>query len=267
MIRALVNGTIRLLLALIVRTRTPGLYRVPPRGPLIIAVNHINFLEVPLIYQLLRPRRIIGLAKIETWDNPALRVLANLWEAIPVRRGSADTRAFRRAAAELARGAIVVMAPEGTRSGDGRLRPAHAGVVALAAHTGAPILPMAHFGGELLGESWRRLRRPVVTVRVGSPIRVRPDLPGGRIALTRAEREAALLEVMTAIARLLPEEYRGVYGAAVSSVVVPAAGAPTAVASTAVVATASHSSSTAIAVSGLAPGPNSNCTMSPPAGS
>ena len=219
MIRALVNTIIRLALKLMVRTRTAGMHRVPSRGPLIIAVNHINFLEVPLIYLLLQPRRIIGLAKIETWDKPALRVLANLWEAIPVRRGSVDTRAFRRASAELSRGAIVVMAPEGTRSGDGRLRPAHAGVVTLAAHTGAPILPMAHFGGELLCESWRRLRRPVVTVRVGSPVRVHseasPERSGTQGALTRAEREAALHEVMTAIARMLPEANRGVYASAV----------------------------------------------------
>jgi 1-acyl-sn-glycerol-3-phosphate acyltransferase len=171
-------------------------------------VNHINFLEVPLLYVLLRPRRVIGLAKVETWDNPVLRVLANLWEAIPIRRSGVNTRAFRRAAQELQRGAIVAIAPEGLRTYDGRLRKANAGVVTLAARTGAPVLPVAHYGGETFWRSLRRVRRTRVTIRVGHPILFRPVEPA---ALTRAERDRRLRTIMVAIARLLPPTYRGFY--------------------------------------------------------
>jgi len=206
---AVVNATIRLLLKLIARVRAPGIARVPDRGPLIIAVNHINFLETPLIYILLRPRRTIGVAKVETWDSPLLRVLANLWEAIPIRRSVVDTAAFRRAAAALAEGAIVVMAPEGTRSRDGQLRPGRPGIVTLAARTGAPILPIVHFGGEAVWTSLRRLRRTIVTVRTGRPISVPAGDDHGR--LPKRERDRYLDRVMLAMAAMLPERYRGVY--------------------------------------------------------
>lgn len=203
--RAIINTTIRILLRLLARVRAPGLDRVPVRGPLIIAMNHINFLEVPLIYLLLKPRRAIGLTKAETWDKPMLRVLANLWEAIPIRRSSADTAAFRRASAELCRGSIVIVAPEGTRSGDGRLRRANAGVVTLAARTGAPVLPVAHHGGEAVWSSLRRGRRTIVTVRFGRPVLVPPE------AARRSERERYLSAIMGQIAAMLPPAYRGHY--------------------------------------------------------
>ncbi|MFW5880628.1 MAG: lysophospholipid acyltransferase family protein [Spirochaetota bacterium] len=199
-----VTLTIRLLLKLLVRVRAIGIDRIPRRGPLIIAINHINFLEVPLLFILLRPRRLIGLAKVETWDNPVLRVLANLWDAIPIRRESVDTAAFRRAEAELKRGSIVAIAPEGLRTYDGSLQRGHAGVAMLAARTGAPVLPIAHHGGEAFWRCLKRARRTKVTVRVGSPIRIPPSI--GRV-----EREHYVREIMTAIARMLPERYRGYY--------------------------------------------------------
>ena len=120
--RLIVDTVIRVLLKLICRVRAPGIGRVPRHGPLILSVNHINFLEIPVLYTLLRPRRVIGLAKVETWDNPALRVLANLWGAIPLRRGWADTMAFRKAEEVLMGGGIIGLTPEGTRNETGRAR-------------------------------------------------------------------------------------------------------------------------------------------------
>ena len=210
--RLVVDSVIAVLLKLLARVRAVGVSRIPRTGPLILAINHINFLEIPLLYTLLRPRRVLGMTKAETWHNPAFRILANLWEAIPLRRGVADTRAFNRAAAELRRGAIVGIAPEGTRSRHGRLQKANAGIITLAARTGAPILPVAHYGGEEVFRSFRRFRRARVTVRVGKPVVV---AEGG--TLTRVQREAYLNEVMTALARLMPPEYRGYYADSVGS--------------------------------------------------
>jgi 1-acyl-sn-glycerol-3-phosphate acyltransferase len=65
-------------------------HKVPPRGPLILVTNHIGSLEVPLLFVHLQPRKIKGLAKIETWDSKFMGWLFDLWEAIPVRRGEAD---------------------------------------------------------------------------------------------------------------------------------------------------------------------------------
>jgi 1-acyl-sn-glycerol-3-phosphate acyltransferase len=124
--------------------------RVPKRGPLILAVNHINSLEVPLLLSQLYPRRMIGLAKVETWDNKFMGWLFNLYEAIPIRRGEADLDAMRRCLASLASGDILAVAPEGTRSRDGRLLPGQPGMVLLALKSGAPILPVVHWGGSAM---------------------------------------------------------------------------------------------------------------------
>src|SRR4030042_7007872 len=123
------------------------LINVPEQGPLIIACNHINFMEVPLIYTHLQPRKVTGFAKAETWDNPAMALLFDLWGAIPIQRGEADTSAFRRALEALKAGKILAIAPEGTRSKHGQLQRGFPGIVMLAHHSGAPILPLVYYGG------------------------------------------------------------------------------------------------------------------------
>lgn len=211
--RRVVDALIAFLIHVLCRIETDGVPRLPDRGPLILVTNHINFLEVPLLYTIFRPRRIIGLAKSETWDNPVLRRLADLWEAIPIKRGLTDTTAFRRACEELARGSIVGVAPEGTRSGHGRLRRGSAGVVLLAAKSGAPIIPVAHHGGERFWKNLRSLRRTRVSVRVGKPFTL---VEQGR-RISREERVELADRVMLRIARLLPARYRGVYSDHVES--------------------------------------------------
>ena len=67
---------------------------------------------------------------------------------IPVKRGEGDTSALRKAVKALEDGYIFGIAPEGTRNKTGQLKRALPGAVLLAIHSGAPILPVAHWGGE-----------------------------------------------------------------------------------------------------------------------
>lgn len=184
-----------------------ALERVPWRGPLILVTNHIGSLEVPLLYAHLHPRPLTGLAKIETWDNPFLAWLFDLFQAIPVRRGAADVGAIRRSLAALRAGYILAVAPEGTRSRHGRLLRAQPGVVTLALHSGAPLLPLAHWGVEKFNANLRRLRRTEFHIRVGRPFRV--EVHGKPIS--RALRRHIADEIMGQIAALLPPDYRGAY--------------------------------------------------------
>ena len=181
--------------------------RVPWQGPLILLGNHINTLDAPLLYSHFLPRPVIAYAKVETWDNPLFAFLFNMWEAIPLRRGEADVMALRQGLAALEAGRMLAIFPEGTRSGDGRLRRAHPGVVMLALHSGAPLLPVAHHGGETLGRNLRRLRRTDVHIEVGRPFYL--DAHGA--AVTRQVRQRMADEAMYQLAALLPPEYRGHY--------------------------------------------------------
>lgn len=210
MIRVVVNGAVRLLVKLMARVRITGRSRLPETGPLLVVTNHINFFEVPVLYFLLQKLNPRALTKAGTWDNPALRILANLWGAIPLRRGAVDREAFSRAERILAAGGVVVVTPEGTRSHHGRLQRASAGIVMLASRTQVPVLPIGHWGGEKVLPALSRLRREVVRVRIGRTLDV--AVPRGS---ARSVRERELERLMAELAALLPESYRGHYGAPV----------------------------------------------------
>jgi 1-acyl-sn-glycerol-3-phosphate acyltransferase len=181
--------------------------KVPMDGPLILLANHVNFLEAPVLHCRLRPRKVIGLAKAEAWDNPLLGWLFDQWEAIPIRRGEPDIGALRRGLGVLREGGILVVAPEGTRSRHGRLQRGHSGVVTIALKSGAPLLPVVFYGGEAIGHNVRRLRRTPFHVIVGEPFHVEV----GEERLSRDLRQRIADEIMYQMAALLPPAYRGEY--------------------------------------------------------
>jgi 1-acyl-sn-glycerol-3-phosphate acyltransferase len=202
-----VTSTIKGLTRLLCRVHDDQLARVPERGPLILVINHINFLDAPVLYTHLQPRPLAGFAKAETWDSPALRLLADLWGAIPLHRGEADMAALRGGLKALDAGRILGVAPEGTRSGDGRLQQGNPGIVLLALRSGAPLLPMACSGAELFWSNLNRLQRTDFYVYVGQPFYLEAN--GKKV--TREVRQQMTDEIMYQLAALLPPAYRGVY--------------------------------------------------------
>jgi 1-acyl-sn-glycerol-3-phosphate acyltransferase len=106
-------------------------------------------------------------------------------------------------------GQLLYVAPEGTRSYTGLLRRGNPGVVTLALRSGAPIVPVVHFGGESFWHNVKRLRRTPVTLRAGRSFRIK--VPSGGV--NRRLRQEIVDEVMKYMASLLPEEYRGHYAA------------------------------------------------------
>ncbi|MBS1250838.1 MAG: 1-acyl-sn-glycerol-3-phosphate acyltransferase [Chloroflexi bacterium] len=203
----IVNTIIKGLIFSLCRVEGEELKRVPDQGPLIVYMNHINFLDAPLFYTHLRPRPLTGFVKSETWDSPFLGPLFTLWGAIPLRRGEADMSAIRQGVSVLEEGKILAIAPEGTRSEHGRLRVAHAGTVMMALLSGAPLLPLAHFGTEKFRHNLPRLRRTRIRIRVGDPFR----LDNGGKRATREIREKMTEEIMYHLAAMLPPSYRGEY--------------------------------------------------------
>lgn len=203
----LVRAAVRSIVRPLCRVDAAELAKMPARGPLIVVANHINFLEIPALYPYMGDRPMAGFAKAETWRNPLLAFLGNLWGGIPLHRGEVDRDALRRAEEALAAGRILFVTPEGTRSGDGRLRPGKAGVTMLALHSGAPLLPMVHYGGEQFWDRLRRLRRTQIRVVVGQAF----TLDAGGQPVTRAVRQQMADEIMYQMAALLPPDYRGAY--------------------------------------------------------
>ncbi len=206
-VAGIVNGTLRGITRTICLVDDSELARIPSHGPLILVGNHVNFLDAPILISHLQPRPIVALAKVETWNNPLFGMLFSTWKSIPIRRGEADMTALRESLRVLKEGQMLAIAPEGTRSGNGILQKGQPGVVPLAIKSGAPIYPVAFFGGELFWKNLRSLSRTPFTIRVGRPFRLKYDSP----LPTHEEREIMITEIMYQIALLLPPAYRGIY--------------------------------------------------------
>ncbi len=197
------------------RPRVEGLHHVPATGGVLLASNHLSFID-SVVIPVVVPRRVAFLAKSDYFTGTGLRGAAQrAWfeglGMLPVDRddpraalGSLDT-----ALEVLARGDAFGLYPEGSRSRDGRLYRGRTGVAHLALTAGVPVVPVGLVGTDRLQPVGARFPRPVrVTVRFGAPV-----LPGARFEGMPAGRARRQLtdEVMAAIAALSGQPEAGVY--------------------------------------------------------
>jgi 1-acyl-sn-glycerol-3-phosphate acyltransferase len=202
----IVNASVRGLFRMLCRMDVADLQRLPRRGPAILAMNHINFLEVPLMAAFMASPRLAALSKKENLANPFFGYFARLWKAIPIDRDGVDTDSFKRCLDWIGSGGVLGLAPEGTRSRTGVLQQGKAGVAIMALRAGAPVWPVAHWGAEQFWPRLKSMRRTSIHLRVGNPFMIEPVG-----TMTRATRQEIADEIMEAIARLMPEAYRGPY--------------------------------------------------------
>ncbi|HEX2808371.1 MAG TPA: lysophospholipid acyltransferase family protein [Kineosporiaceae bacterium] len=159
------------------RPRVVGRGNIPRDGPVILASNHLSFID-SVVIPLMVPRRVRFLAKAEYFDGGGLRAGATAFffrmvDAVPVRReNQRDAVASLDLALQVLRdGFAFGIYPEGTRSRDGRLYRGRTGVGWLAMASGAPIVPVTLTGTDRIQPIGTRLPR-IHRVRVvfGEPI-------------------------------------------------------------------------------------------------
>jgi 1-acyl-sn-glycerol-3-phosphate acyltransferase len=169
------------------QVRVLGAWRVPTTGPVILAANHSNLVDGPLLMGM-SPRPTHFLVKEEMFSGPVGALLRGVGQ-IPVRRGNADRNAIGSALEVLADGGVLGIFPEGTR-GDGDFAQVQAGLAYLALRSGAPVVPVAVLG---TGERGRTLAglpslRGRVDVVFGDPFDARD---GSRLRTRQALTEAS----------------------------------------------------------------------------
>ncbi|HVP36093.1 MAG TPA: lysophospholipid acyltransferase family protein [Terriglobales bacterium] len=159
---------INLLVGILRGMEKQGRENIPAQGAVLIASNHVAYLDPPLIGSS-SPREFYYMAKKELFDNSLLGWLIDKYNAIPISRGSFDREGIEKATEVLKQGNALLVFPEGTRSKDGILREPKLGVAKLALETGAPIVParIDYPGGWLKAFFLRRK----IKVRFGSPIK------------------------------------------------------------------------------------------------
>jgi 1-acyl-sn-glycerol-3-phosphate acyltransferase len=202
------RSIVRFLLKLIADIELNGLEKVPT-GNALIAVNHLGRLDPAiLLYAVDREDIILPVAE-KYRDHPLFGALGRVVNVVWLNRFEADYSALRKILERMKQGGLMVIAPEGTRSKTEALQEAKMGVTFLAVKSGYPVVPVALTGTEDRGvvENLKHFRRTKITVTVADPYYV--TLPPGK------GREAAMRqatdEIMSRIAAMLPERYRGIY--------------------------------------------------------
>ena len=192
------------------RPTVEGLDNVPSTGGLLIASNHLSFID-SVVIPIIAPRKVVFLAKAEYFDKPLGRAWFEGLGMVPVNRD--DTKAamdsLQIALDVLGRGDAFGIYPEGTRSRDGRLYRGRTGVAELALTAGVPVVPVGLRGTQDIQPIGHRFpRRAKVTIRFGEPIDFAGRFDG--VPKGRARREATD-EIMRAIQRLSGQEMASVY--------------------------------------------------------
>jgi 1-acyl-sn-glycerol-3-phosphate acyltransferase len=194
---------IRPLLWVLLRPRVQGRENVPRTGPVIIASNHLSFID-SLVIPTLAPRRVRLLAKAEYFTGGGIsgwftRTVFTALGAHPVER---ETHRAAQAALDTALKVLEAdeafgLYPEGTRSKDGRLARGKTGVAWLALTADCPVVPVAIEGTDRVqpvGARWPRPRRVAVTF--GKPMTF-PEHRGlaGKGKARREVTDAIMVEI------------------------------------------------------------------------
>lgn len=200
---AIGNVTFRVFGCLEVR----GQENVPPRGPVILAANHLSNADPPLL-AVVTPRPLSFVAKRGLFASPFSRWLFTSLRAYPVDRDRRDVAAMVWALNLLRRDEVVLVFPEGTRSRTRGLQRGQPGVAYLALKSQATIVPVAITGTERVPALWRLLFPFTrITATFGQPF----TLPGIEGQVSRPVLESLTDTMMRRIAALLPPEYQGSY--------------------------------------------------------
>ena len=188
------------------RMEVTGEENVPPRGPVILACNHLAFTDPPLLVAAI-PRPLHFLGKRELFGNPIGRFLMHGFHVLPYDRSTASTETMRTLLGLLDQDRAVALFPEGTRSKSHSLQEAQLGIVYLALKSQAPILPVGVTGTEKF-RGWR-MPFPLcrLTASVGPPFTL-PVIEGRP---PRPVMQGMLRMIMERVAMQLPPEFRGVY--------------------------------------------------------
>jgi len=173
-------GTARVLFrALGLRLSVEGDEQVPESGPVLLASNHVSFLDFLLLGLAARRarRHVRFLARHDVWSNPLVGRAMTSMRHVPVDPAT-SAAAYLRARTMLQQDEAVGVSPEAGVSTSYTVRALMPGVAALSAATGAPVVPVAIWGPQRIATAhhrWDLRRGRPVSIRVGRPYVVAQD--------------------------------------------------------------------------------------------
>jgi 1-acyl-sn-glycerol-3-phosphate acyltransferase len=205
----LLRITVRAIFNILGHVTITGVENVPLGQPYIAAINHISIIDPPAALGFWpETMEVVGAADV--FAKPFQGQIVRMYGAIPAHRGEYDRILIEKMLGTLRAGLPLMIAPEGGRSHAKAMRRAKPGVGFILQKADVPALPVALAGttGDFLQRGLRG-ERPQVEMRIGKPIQL-PPMPVDSAERRESRQQIADL-VMSHIAGLLPEEYRGVY--------------------------------------------------------
>ena len=209
--RPLVRTVLKTIFLILAPIKISGRENIPFGKPYVLAINHVSLFDPPFII-LCWPEMVESLGAAEVWHKPGQGTLAWLYGGIPVHRGEYDRNALATVFNALRSGKPLLIAPEAGRSHDTNMMAAKTGISFIVEESGTPVLPVGIVG--TTDDFWHKAirgKRPLLELRIGKLIQLPPIEGKGHQKKEARQRNADL--VMSYIAGLLPEEYRGVYAA------------------------------------------------------
>lgn len=198
------------------RVKIVGRENIPYGKPYVVAMNHVSIFDPPFVAAFW-PEELEIIGAIDVFSKPGQGQLLKLYGVIPVHRGDYDRPLLTKIIAIVRSGRPLLIAPEGGRSHEPAMRRAKPGIAYIVEKTAAPVLPVGLVG--TTEDFWQRARRgqkPSLEMRIGKPITLPPVMTRGLEKHAARQKNADL--VMSYLAGLLPEEYRGAYAeSAISS--------------------------------------------------
>jgi 1-acyl-sn-glycerol-3-phosphate acyltransferase len=157
------------------RARAYGTERMPRAGGLVLAINHLHWIDIPLV-GVMSPRDIDFVAKVEATSFPGLGRFLEWHGTIGIRRGESDRDAVRRMRESAREGRVVGLFVEGTRQKSGRPGTAQPGAAMVALQEDVPLMPVAVYGTQ----SWKIGNFAPCSLAFGEPLRFEGLPKGGK---------------------------------------------------------------------------------------
>ncbi|MCW5876110.1 MAG: 1-acyl-sn-glycerol-3-phosphate acyltransferase [Anaerolineales bacterium] len=208
--RRIFRVVISLVVHSLMRIEVEGIEKLQnAKGPTIGVSNHLGRFDAALSLALVKRDDLIIMVAEKYREYAFYRWMVKTLDMLFLERHEADFGTLKEVLRRLERGGMLLVAPEGTRSTTEALLEGKPGAAFLAARSGATVIPAAVTGSEdrVVKEQLRRFRRPLVRIVVGEPFTLPPMPKSGRDEYFRQCTD----EMMSRIAALLPERYRGVY--------------------------------------------------------
>ncbi|MCE7859758.1 MAG: 1-acyl-sn-glycerol-3-phosphate acyltransferase [Chloroflexi bacterium CFX2] len=184
-----------------------------PKGGYMFASNHLGRLDSLVVYYVIDNDDLIhpltDKYKKYWWGRLAGKIFNVTW----LTRGEADLSAMKEFISRLKNGAIMIIAPEGTRSKTASLLKAEPGAIYIASAANVGIIPVALTGTEdaCVVARLKKFKRLKITISTGGEIYYPPNIKAVRGVERDKILQDSIDEVFCRIAALLPESYRGYY--------------------------------------------------------